>query len=302
VVARVSLLKAARSKAEAKAKLKQREMDLAAETYQIGEDARVAEVQRVREFEQELRDRFKDKPLRILVIGDSHAVPGVPNDRFSWLYSMISEMKPNVVVDIGDWFSMDSLCSFDKGQRCFEGRRVWKDIDVGKDAMERIRCKGPVYVRCLGNHENRITRIGELEPAFDGLVSLDDLGSDEYGWEQVPFLEPVEIGGVAFVHYLKGKGSRAAVAGVVPARSAFLGGHHSIVVGHSHTMSYFESVGITGRRYCSMNVGCYTPEHMAYASTDNRLFRRGIALLERVKDGTFSPRWYGIDEVEERWG
>ena len=58
-----------------------------------------------------------------LIIPDSHAKPGVDNDRFSWLGEFALEHKPDVIVDIGDSADMASLCKYDTGSVVAEGRR-----------------------------------------------------------------------------------------------------------------------------------------------------------------------------------
>ena len=72
--------------------------------------------------------------IKILVIGDSHSDPEVPNDRYQWLGKMIVDERPDVVVDIGDFATMGSLSGYDKGTAKAENKRVIKDIDHAKEA------------------------------------------------------------------------------------------------------------------------------------------------------------------------
>src|ERR1043165_5259660 len=76
--------------------------------------------------------------IDILVVGDAHAKPGVSNRRFDWLGKYIVETRPKVVVDMGDWSDMESLSSYDKGKKSFEGRRYKKDIAAGAEARQRV--------------------------------------------------------------------------------------------------------------------------------------------------------------------
>ena len=41
-----------------------------------------------------------------LVIGDSHAKPGINNDRYTWAGRLAVDLKPDVIIDIGDWADM----------------------------------------------------------------------------------------------------------------------------------------------------------------------------------------------------
>ena len=51
-----------------------------------------------------------------LVIGDPHCNPKASNDRFLWAGKMARDLKPTTIVCMGDFASMDSLSSYDKGK------------------------------------------------------------------------------------------------------------------------------------------------------------------------------------------
>jgi hypothetical protein len=133
-----------------------------------------------------------------LVIPDSHAVPGFSNRRYDWLGHLINDIKPDVVIDIGDWFDMPSLNSYDKSaKKAYEGRKYAKDVEVGVEAQDRLltiirraKRKMPRFVRCLGNHEYRIIKAIESDPVLEGTIGLSDLQSKEYLWEELPFQQP----------------------------------------------------------------------------------------------------------------
>ena len=74
--------------------------------------------------------------IDILVIPDAHAQPAVDNERFSLLGRMICDVRPDVVVSIGDLFDLPSLSSYDVGRKSFEGRTYADDIDAGLEAQE----------------------------------------------------------------------------------------------------------------------------------------------------------------------
>ena len=113
-----------------------------------------------------------------LVMGDPHCTPKASNDRFLWAGKLARDLKPNVVVCMGDFASMDSLSSYDKGKKQFEGRRYKKDIDHSHDALEKFN-KGldgrrPRKIMLLGNHEDRIDRTVDDIPELEGTISTDD--------------------------------------------------------------------------------------------------------------------------------
>jgi hypothetical protein len=286
------------------AELRELERRQGLERAAIERKARALELEKVRALERRIAEL--DRPLTVLPIGDSHSHPEVPNDRYRWAGRMAADVGADVVVDIGDWADMDSLNHYDRGKKCFEGRRYWRDMEAAIEAQalftEGLGGYAPILVRCLGNHEHRIARVAELEPQFGHLVSVGDMKSAEHGWEQVPFLEPVNVAGTFFAHYLEKRGSNRAISGVVPARNMLQAAHRSIVVGHSHVRSYFEEAAIDGRRLISLNAACFFPQHMAYAGRDNHLFGRGLHVLRNMRDGEFETEWVELATIERRYG
>jgi len=97
-----------------------------------------------------------------LVIGDPHCTPKASNDRFLWAGKFAYDLKPDTIVCMGDFASMDSLSSYDKGKKSFEGRRYKKDVEHVHDALEQfnkgLNGRRPRKIMLLGNHEDRINR------------------------------------------------------------------------------------------------------------------------------------------------
>lgn len=239
-----------------------------------------------------------------LVIPDSHAHPDYDNERYSALSKLIADLNPDVVIDIGDWFDMASLCSYDKGTRGFHGRRYQMDIAAGLEAQERLlgplrrrKKKLPRFVRCLGNHEHRIVRAIDREPELlEGTIGLGDLQSREYKWEEYPFLQPVEIDGVHYAHYF--------VSGVMgrPVSSARALLNHqntTCIMGHSHTFDYATKANIKGDRFHGIFCGVfqdYTPE---FASATDYMWRPGVLILRNVENGDFDMEWVSMKRLKE---
>ena len=67
-----------------------------------------------------------------LMIPDTQCKPDIDMSYLDWLGQYIVDKKPEVIVHIGDHADMESLSSYDKGQRSAEGKRVHKDIDSAK--------------------------------------------------------------------------------------------------------------------------------------------------------------------------
>ena len=73
-----------------------------------------------------------------LIIPDSHAHPDYKNDRYGYIGKLILDLKPDVLVNIGDTADMASLSAYDKGKASFHGRNYEKDIVSHLDAQERM--------------------------------------------------------------------------------------------------------------------------------------------------------------------
>lgn len=250
-----------------------------------------------------------------LVIGDSHYSPSVPNHRAEWLGRAIVGLKPDVVVDIGDWWDMESLNSYDKpGSKSFEGRRYWLDVEAGIDAMERVRIQLDVYnkgrrkkykprfIRTLGNHENRIIRLLEDSPRLEGVLGLEDLLSKEFNWETHEFGVPVEIDGVTYCHYFTSGVMGRPIGGIHPAASLLAKQFTSCIQGHNHLFDYSEKTDAGGKKIIGMDAGCFFTHDLGWAPhTVNRMYGRGLLVLRNVKNGAFGHEWITIEEVQRRF-
>ncbi len=157
----------------------------------------------------------KDKGRRHLLCPDAHARPGESLERFRWLGNLIMDTMPDVIIDIGDWWDMESLCSYDKGTKAFEGRRYKHDIEAGHEAdalafgpivrynntRSRLKKKhySPLILRTTGNHEQRISRAIQRQPELDGAISMDDLRCRlDLNVVVSPFLKPHIVDDIAY--------------------------------------------------------------------------------------------------------
>ena len=250
------------------------------------------------------------KPRTHLVIGDAHADPLHPNDRFTWLGRMCAELKPEVIVDIGDFASMESLCSYEKkGSKALEGRRYEEDCQASWDARERInkeirRVRGykPELHHIEGNHEYRITKAFTQDVILEGKFHAKDLGVEDLGWIRTPFMVPRFVDGICYQHYQTRTNSGTAISGIYAARHLIMNKHMSCVVGHSHGYRHHEETRPDGTKVLGLVAGCYFLHEMPYATTSNQDWWRGIVVIHDVQNGYGHVEQFPIDKVRERWG
>jgi hypothetical protein len=248
--------------------------------------------------------------MKILVLPDVQAKHG--ND-FGFLTSIgnyIVSKKPDVIVCIGDFADMESLSSFDRGLKSFEGRSYQKDIWAAREAMDalltplfnyndiqkRTRHKRykPKMVLTLGNHEHRINRAVNEDRKLDGLISTDDLPYQD--WEVHPFLDVVVIEGIAFSHYF----TSGLMGRPVGTASALLNKKHmSCVAGHQQGRQIAFAKRADGVDMTALIIGsCYEHDEDYLGSQGNQHWR-GLYLLHNCKDGSFDecavPLQYIVD-------
>ena len=239
----------------------------------------------------------------ILIVPDAHAVPGLDNERFSWIGQQIVRLQPDIVVCVGDFADMASLSGYDKGKKSFEGRRYHLDVDACRDALNRLhvpldkhnqklRAKkkapyNPRLVMCLGNHEGRIDRAVNSTPELEGTISVDDLHFKQHGWEVVPYEESIEICGFQFSHHFASGVSGRPISGVNHAASLLGKLHTSAVVGHSHCLDFAVHTRPDGRKIVGLVVGCMShPDQVeGWNRATHRLWWRGLTYLRGARDG-----------------
>lgn len=241
-----------------------------------------------------------------LIIPDTQVRPGVPLEHLDWCGKYIVEQRPDVVVMLGDFADMESLCSYDKGKKSFEGRRYKKDIEVVHEGMDRLlapvnkmRGKRPHLVMCLGNHEDRITRATEADAALDGTISLGDLGYEAYGWEVHPYLEPVKLDGVMYSHYFP-----SGVMGhpCTTARAILSRYHMSCVAGHLQGRDIAYAKRADGTAITAIIAGSYYLHEEAYLAPINNKHWRGLYVLHEVHKGSFDEMAVSIAYLRRRYG
>lgn len=244
-----------------------------------------------------------------LVIPDSHAHPDHHNKRYEWLGQLIVDLKPDVVVDIGDWWDMASLCSYDKGTKGFEGRRYKKDIEAGLDAQEKMfapirkaKKKRPRFVRTLGNHEHRIVKAIDRDPILEGTIGLSDLQSKEYGWEEHPFLSPVEIDGIMYQHYFTSGIMGRPIGGERHAQSLIAKQLTSCTQGHSHLFDYCIRSDARGRKIHGCVVGVYQDYNADFAGPANKMWNPGVVVKREVQDGQYDMEHISLERLRKEYG
>lgn len=225
---------------------------------------------------------------------------------------LIVKERPTHIVHIGDHWDMKSLSLYDfpKNNRVvFDGVEVMADVMAGRLALnsllgplkrlqaEQRANKKKVYQPKLdftmGNHEQRVDRFNELK----GLVNLAE-EAENFGFTVHPFLKPVKIGGVSFVHYAYNPLSGRPLGGTAEYRLNKL--KLSFVQGHEQVFKYAQEYLNDGRKISALVCGsCYLHDEEYKGFQGNNHFR-GVAMLHNVKDGVYDLEQISVERLLAR--
>ena len=238
---------------------------------------------------------------RHIFIPDAQIKPGVPTDHIDWAAQAIVEYKPDVIVVAGDWWDMTSLNGHaEKGSVELENSRYQNDIDVGNEAFERF-CR-PIEIEQMrlrrnrdrrwncrkvflgGNHEDRADRVARNDPKWTGIIGSHNCQTRDF--ERYPFLEIVEIDGIAYSHYFANTHSGRPIGGSIPNRLSKIG--RSFVAGHEQGMLYGIQQYPGSIRRHGLVAGSFYQHCEDYRGAQGRDEWRGIVVLNEVQDGDYS--------------
>lgn len=248
-----------------------------------------------------------------LIIPDSHAHPNHSNQRADYLAGIIGDIRPDVVVHIGDSADMPSLSSYDKGKRSFHGRTYRKDIDAHLDFQDRVwgplrkrKKRLPRTVFCIGNHEQRIEKALDLSPELQGTVGTRDLELQRWYDDVVPYdgQNPgvIEVDGISYAHYFPSGVMGRPVGGEHPATSLIDKTLTSAVAGHLHLADWSVRTNVHGRKVHGLFAGCYVDYPSDWAGITQRLWWSGVVVLRGVDSGVYDPQFISIQSLKKEYG
>ena len=238
-----------------------------------------------------------------LIIPDVQVHSESPTQHLEWIGKYIAHKRPDVIVCIGDFADMPSLCSYDRGKKSSEAQRYVKDIEAAREAMELlvsqfrgIKDYKPQMHLTLGNHEDRITRDQEDYAAMEGAIGLHDLAYESFGWTVHEFLKVVEIDGIKYSHYFT---SGAMGRAVSSARALLNRAQGSAVIGHNQSTDVaFHPQTQNIAIFCGT---CYLDD-FRYLGHQGNVQRRQIVMLHEVHEGHFDPSFISLDWLSRKYG
>jgi hypothetical protein len=262
-------------------------------------------------------DPQKEDGKTHLVIPDTQVRPGISLEYLRWIGEYIVRKQPDVIVQIGDHADMESLSTYDKGKKSAEGKRVMEDIKVAIEGMETLlkplrdlqkqqrengeQVYNPRMVLTLGNHEDRINRHVDANAELHGFLSISDLKYEEFGWEVVPFLTPINIDGVNYCHYFPNVMTGKPLGGTAQTMMKTIG--ESFTMGHRQTLDVTTRfLPSSGRQQWGMICGAAYVHDEHYKGVQGNKHWRGIVLKHNVRNGSYDPLFVSMQWLKQEYG
>ena len=241
----------------------------------------------------------------VLTIGDTHTTDTQDLSRFNLLNKFILDKRPDVIIFMGDFLTLQCLSAWDANKRALmEGKRYYKEIAAGNEALDMTFKNveyGPEVVFIEGNHEDRLTRYLEKDPTFAGAVSVPkDLKLVERGITFIPYREYYQINGVNFTHIPFNKVRE--IGGVNICRKASQVTVSSVVFAHTHNaeLAHVWKPGMPHLQdiYCC---GAFFEEIEKYMEGRISEYWRGLSLLNMWKEGRYDVESFSLGRLDKMY-
>ncbi len=174
------------------------------------------------------------------------------NPAYRLVKKFAKDWKPDIVVDGGDLFEFEYLGSFAKDKlKSIEGKTFRADYDLGLKELDFWQGVSKKYIQVEGNHDQRLVRLVEADPRFEGLVELSrnlDFASRKIDFYSM-LQKPLTLGKLIVIHgYWSGK---------YPARRHLDRYKQNIVFGHGHKFdTASDSMPILETEIQAWEIGC----------------------------------------------
>lgn len=237
--------------------------------------------------------------MKILVIGDAHITEKDNLNRFKAMQKVIKKYKPNKILIIGDFLTLDCLSAWDKNKKkIMEGKRFKNEIDKGNEALDLIQevHKGEI-IYLEGNHEDRLERYLDVQPTFDGVVNIDlqlKLKDRKITW--IRYKAFYTINGISFTH-IPIAGNGRPIGGMNMTKKALQMFNNSIVFGHTHSLKIDHETRHNGGMNKALNVGCFFEEDHDYTEGSVCDYWKGLILLETTKANDFDFTTISMESI-----
>ncbi len=223
----------------------------------------------------------------MLVIPDLQ-VPYHDRRSLNAVHQMMKDHRWDEIVCLGDFMDFDCISSHNKNNlRAVEGKRMDADYEEGQEilALWRKLCPEAKITIIEGNHEYRVNRYIDANPAMEGMIEVPvGLNFKKYRINWVPYWstgQTYDIGKATFVH------GRATNDGHAK-KMAYMYGRN-VFYGHTHDIQTF-SVQTAGNdnTYVGQSLGCLCDYKQSYMRGGPSKWQQGVTVFHFFEDGYFT--------------
>jgi 3',5'-cyclic AMP phosphodiesterase CpdA len=247
-----------------------------------------------------------------VIFSDAHAHPAHHNHRAGWLGKLILDLRPDVVINLGDLADMPSLSSYDKGTKGFQGRTYKADIDTALDFQERLwhpikqaKRRRPRTYWFDGNHEHRTVRAVNQQSELEGTVSCEHIQAK--GWDVVVGYDGLypgvhEIDGVSYGHYMVSGVMGRPIGGERHAATLVAKKLQSCTVGHTHVFDFHLRPKVDGTKAQALVMPAFMDYECDWAGQSGKMWSKGLVIKRNVEGGMYDMEYVSIERLEKEYG
>ena len=247
----------------------------------------------------------------------AHADPDASNDRALLLSSLLYDIRPDYVVDLGDTAALRSLSSHDtRYPQKMVAADYQADIESYLDFQEKVRHKlthnkrkKPAFYGFEGNHENRLKKAIANDPRLEGErygISFKHLEQDRYYNEYHEYHNSgpaiADYDGVSYAHFFSSGNFGSAMSGEHHAANLIKKRFHSSTCGHSHKRSIYFKDDAHPKTAIGLVAGCFKGREESWAGQSNRDWWKGVVIKRNIEDGCYEPEWVSLSRLEKEYG
>lgn len=257
------------------------------------------------------------KPKTALIFSCAHTSPEVDNRRFEWLGNLLYDIRPDYMIDLGDFDDLRSLCTFDdRRPQHVVSQNYERDIEHGQEARDLIRHKikkmkvrRPYFIGLEGNHENRIKKAIEHDPRLAGEkygLSFKNLQTDYWYDEYYEYSNSApaifDLDGISYAHFIASGNSGSAMYGEYHASGLLKKRFRSTTVGHSHKRDIYFKDDAHPYPAIGLVAGCYKGKEEHWAGQANNEWWQGVVIKRNLRHGHYDPEFISMSRLEEAYG
>jgi hypothetical protein len=251
--------------------------------------------------------------MKHAVIPDTQCRPG---DNFDFLLAAgryLAEKQPDVIVHLGDHWDFPSLSRYESSaSKGANARDILADVEAGNAGLAALEAGlrsgdpdwQPLKIMLRGNHEARVHRAIEAEPWLRGLMCANGPNDREHGWHVYPFLQPVEVDGVAYCHYFVRNANGMVMQsrrGMPSAKAMVVREGRSCTAGHQQGLQiHLQPVG-GGKIHRGLIAGSFYEHDESYLTPQGNSHWRGILLKHEVHDGQYNLLEVSLDYLKRNY-